>query len=161
MFLFASTVALWIATWRGANDNAKSLAAIERAYIFFDFHDAFELKGSGTRIEVEVRAQNGGKTPGTVFECYGGYAEGDALPARAEYGDPKCLIQTRVTIPTNYTLPVGTIILHNPREIEFVYGYIRYIDIFDKTRTTAFAAKIDRKSGAVEALGGDEWNYSN
>ncbi len=160
-FLTFSTYLLWRQTRDAAKRADRSIADVERAYIFLDFDKAFSLSTDGRRLDFDLMAQNGGKTPGTVFEVYGGHAELGALPKIAAYHNASWRVSPLITVPTNYTLPVGTVFVHNPREIEFVYGYVRYRDIFDSVHTTRFAVKINRKTGLIENIGGAEWNGAN
>jgi hypothetical protein len=158
--LTAATIGLLWATYRASRQTGQALEAVERAYLLIDLEEAFTVI-SPALIDCAIHVQNGGKTPGVVFECYGDFVKEGTLPEKATYGRSDLVLQVQTTIPTNYTLPVGSIQINNPRAIEIVFGYVKYRDIFKIVRMTTFAAKIDGQHRTIERVGGDEWNQSN
>jgi hypothetical protein len=179
--LTISTVALWVATRRGAKIAERALIELERPFVFAEItkpgisiHGQM-LAGGPSPIwgELELSLVNLGRTPAILTRL-----EYEINPA--DSGNIACRIDPLIV--GGRELPVGTVsdrdrpyserenirfrfIEHNKAIAEmrmslWIVGFVRYDDIFGRHYITGFSQAYDSIGQRFVARGSGIYNYS-
>jgi hypothetical protein len=159
----AATVAATAATdqarelKRSADSTERSFTELERAYVF-PSHSRIE-GSEAIELFVEFRMRNLGRTPAIIKEFRVCFSKSDTLPLIPDYTDGQSQI-FNWAIAGN--AEGNTKIFTSPYAgRQFVYDYIRYLDIFGKeqfSRSASEWAPGGFEEGQTREAGGEPYN---
>jgi hypothetical protein len=167
---FVFTGVLAISTgflWRSTRDAAiaahiaaKHIPRVERAYLFGGPFK-FVINKATRRTDYSMTVDNAGKTPGIIQEIC--VAHGLALPSKSpSYPNARMLSSDMVINAGDRGFEITKDFFVPSMMPFFIYGYIRYIDVFKDPHTSRFCMRIvptnDPKTTGVELAGGRDWN---
>lgn len=161
LVLAASTVGLWLVTWRAARNANDALTQIERAFVFVDDLPKEQI---GDEVRFQVIWKNGGNTPAVhVRQLVSMWSDLGKIPELFDYPE-----KPNVEISVSYIAPkgilrAGGVSLTNMRVREIardeafalLWGWIEYDDIFGKARRTEYCYRAAAKIKNVKADDGE------
>jgi len=138
-----------------AADNASAVLNAERAWVMVDvspvpgYHifDAFSNNRTGKAFNGRIVCRNEGKTPAWIEEKRGRFLFADKLPAIPDLTNLEVIHNEREPIgagkETSVDHPFEAV--RGPDRMDedgFLYGFIRYTDIFGRSRQTTFGYRL-------------------
>jgi hypothetical protein len=138
--------------------TTHTLMRLERAYILAAWTD-IELSDNG-KITIKFRFRNVGRSSGVVKEFVVKFVQSGPLPKRPDYSGAH-RIEFDWGVEANSLKP-DVVIEDSPYVGEqYMFGYVRYEDIFGKSRISRFGNRLfpDRQGERrAERAGGDPYN---
>lgn len=157
-----------------AFDSSESIKRVERAYIDF----SYDWNQDGKPVILSVRAQNSGKTPGTMRT----FKEAcvpitDVVPAGTNiqnmtmelinsillpgtdefYNSELQTCAMTVTAPGSFTLSTYSL---QESTMHIAYGILEYVTIFGTLARSTSAVLIDTGDHTFRNVGNAEWNHA-
>ncbi|MBX3496655.1 MAG: hypothetical protein KF769_10470 [Parvibaculum sp.] len=120
---------------RAVTANIESMWRIERAYLFFG-DDTHDIKDGG--IVVYDSVINHGKTPAVIKATHWEVSNQEPAGEIAIYDASRTEIRDNVIAPEK-SIRFGEIPVN--LEKPFLFGFISYVDVFQKTRTSRFCGR--------------------
>jgi hypothetical protein len=141
--LALSTIALWVATWRGIRRQSKDTRILERAYVNVEPGGLTAHRDRDDRLHTAVIFKNVGHLPARNVRWYGtfGNPEGKDFPVKEPTGGKIVL-----SPGTTSTQRVGTVFTDKLQNSLFVWGIVTYDDGFGRQRFTRFCHVYDTKN---------------
>jgi hypothetical protein len=161
--LFVSTIGLWLATRKSAGISERALVDLERPIlqIVEPFQSiAHPLSDEPDAISTSYKIANFGRTPATLHEISIQFGPWNDPPPPPVY---EIKFLTAVVIPQGQTIPGKTQKLpprfDADKRHSFVFGYLRYSDIFGFSHITGFGLRWERDLKSWAISGGVAYNY--
>jgi hypothetical protein len=152
------TYCLVIVGWATIRSGQRTAADIERALVFLGT-GAGSAQVSTDRRHRALTANNTGRSPAFGLEYFVRFS-----PIEPSDKNPKYRREGQFfSETTSLIVPPGkeTVFLAldiNAIDQPYMFGYIKYTDIFHKQHTNRFSIRFDVATGAYSAVGPSAWN---
>jgi hypothetical protein len=148
--LAASTIGLWIVTWRIAVSTKKRDETLERAYLWPGFGESYELDG-GQRRKWRIRIWNSGKTVGVLREVHWAKVDPEDFGVPGKQINYKVDTNREDVIPPSFGKPDEreTNIQFQICKPKVCCGWIVWEDIFGNTQRQGWKHTLNVKPDAA------------